>query len=54
MVQSIATVLLQNIAYATPSLGYKGWDLYGTALKFFGKIRNANPKPFQQGKKGTT
>ena len=28
--------------------------LHQRNVEFFGKIRNANPKPFQQGKKGTT
>ena len=31
----------------TPSLGYKGWGLYGIALKIFEKIRDANPESFQ-------
>ena len=44
-------VRVTNVSPHTPSLGYKGWGLYGTALKIFGKIRVANPEPFQEGKK---
>ena len=38
---------MRVIACYCCSLGYKGWGLYGIALKIFEKIRDANPESFQ-------